>query len=152
MSESKKLILGCGNLLLRDEGIGVHLIEYLKDKPIPPDVELLDGGTAGFELIDFIQQADKVLIIDAVKADGDPGDIYIFTPADFQTDDPPKTSLHGFSLEDVFKTIQKLGPLPKIKIIGVEPRDISPGTDLTPRLKKLLPKLAHLVLTEIENL
>ena len=152
MSKKHKLILGCGNLLLSDEGIGVHLIEYLKDKDIPDDVELLDGGTAGFELIDFIQQAEKVIIIDAVKAGGKPGQIYCFSPEDFQTENYPQTTLHGISLKDIFHTIEQLQPLPKIKIIGAEPKDISPGTELSSQLKQILPRLARLVLAEIEKM
>lgn len=145
-----KLILGCGNLLLQDEGIGVHLIEYLKQKELPKDVELLDGGTAGFDLIDFIQQAEKVVIIDAVKAGGEPGSIYCFNPDDFETEVPPRTSLHGITLKDVFGILQELGPLPKIKIIGIEPKNIDYGTELSPELKEILPKISELVLREFK--
>ncbi len=153
MSKTKtKLIIGCGNLLLRDEGFGVHLIEYLKQKRLPPDVELLDGGTAGFDLIDFIQQAGKVVIVDAVKAGGRPGEIYSFRPQDFETGSPPKTSLHDITLKDIFQTIRQLGPLPKIKIFGVEPKDIDCGTELSPQLSQILPKVSELVLREIENI
>jgi len=146
-----KLIIGCGNLLLRDEGFGVHLIEYLKEKRLPEGVQLLDGGTAGFDLIDFIQQADKVFIVDAVKAGGKPGEIYCFCPGDFETENSPKTSLHDRTLKDIFHIIQKLGPLPKIRIIGVEPKSIDCGTELSPELRRVLPKVGQLVLTEIEN-
>ncbi len=146
----KKLILGCGNLLLQDEGIGVHLIEYLKKKPLPPDVELLDGGTAAFDLVDFIMQADRVVIVDAVKAGGTPGEIYRFGPDDFRTDSAPKTSLHGISLNDIFQVIRQLDALPKITIIGIEPESIDFGTELSDRLKQLLPRISELVLKEIE--
>jgi hydrogenase maturation protease len=146
-----KLIIGCGNLLLKDEGFGVHLIEYLKQRELPAGVELLDGGTAGFDLIDFIRQADKVVIVDAVKAEGKPGQVYSFSPQDFETENPPKTSLHDITLRDVFQMAGQLGPLPEITIIGIEPAIIGPGTELSPRLKKMLPKVAELVLTEIES-
>ncbi len=149
MFKKTRLIIGCGNLLSGDEGIGVHLIEYLKHKTLPEDIELLDGGTAGFELIDFIQQAEKVIIIDAVKAGGRPGQIYCFGPQDFQTNAPPKTSLHGIGLTDIFGAIEKLQPLPKIKIIGAEPKDTSPGTELSGQLKQILPRLAQLALAEM---
>jgi len=146
-----KLIIGCGNLLLQDEGVGVHLIEYLKEKQLPKDVELLDGGTAGFDLIDFIQQAEKVVIVDAIKVGGKPGEIYCFCPEDFETENSPKTSLHDITLKDVFQIIKKLGPLPKIRIIGIEPKSIDCGTELSPELRKMLPKVSELVLREIEN-
>ena len=152
MSKTRtKLIIGCGNLLLQDEGVGVHLIEYLKEKQLPKDVELLDGGTAGFDLIDFIQQAEKVVIVDAVKVGGKPGEIYCFCLGDFETENSPKTSLHDITLKDVFQIIKKLGPLPKIRIIGIEPKSIDCGTELSPELRKMLPKVSELVLREIEN-
>jgi len=150
LSKKTKLILGCGNLLLQDEGVGVHLIEYLQDKPLPPGVELLDGGTAGFDLITPIQQAEKVVIIDAVKAGGTPGQIYSFSPDDFETDTSPKTSLHGIGLKDIFQMMRKLGPLPKITIIGIEPKSIDFNLELSPELKLLLPKIADLALREIQ--
>jgi len=149
-SKKNKLILGCGNLLLQDEGVGVHLIEYLKDKELPADVELLDGGTAGFSLVDFITQASKVVIVDAVKAGGRPGDIYCFGLEDFETEDSPKTSLHDITLKDVFAMAKKLGPLPKIRIIGIEPKSIDYGTELSAEISRLLPKIAELALKEMQ--
>jgi len=149
-SKKNKLILGCGNLLLQDEGVGVHLIEYLKDKELPADVELLDGGTAGFTLVDFIRQAKKVVIVDAVKAGGKPGDIYCFGAEDFETEDSPKTSLHDITLKDVFAMAKKLGPLPQIRIIGIEPKNIDYGLELSPQIKQLLPKIAELAFKEIQ--
>lgn len=146
-----RLIIGCGNLLFKDEGIGVHVIEYLNQKNLPEGIELLDGGTAGIDLIGFIQNAEKVVIIDAVKAGGKPGEISCFTPQDFETEASLKTSLHDITLKDVFRLIQKLGPLPKIKIIGIEPKDIDCGTELSPELKEMLPKISELALKEIRG-
>lgn len=146
-----KVIIGCGNLLFKDEGIGVHLIEYLQKINLAKEIELVDGGTAGLDLIDFIQKADKAVIVDAVCAGGLPGEIYSFSPADFETESFPKVSLHDLSLKDVFRILEKLkAPLSKIRIIGIEPKDIDIGTDLSPELKERLPKLAELALKEID--
>jgi hydrogenase maturation protease len=146
-----RLILGCGNLLLQDEGFGVHLIQYLKEKDLhlSEDVELVDGGTAGYDLIGLIQQAEKAVIVDAVKAGGKPGEIYRFGPEDFETESSPITSLHEITLRDIFQIIKKLGPLPKIRIIGIEPKSTDCGTELSPELKKRLPRISELVLNEI---
>ena len=152
MSKEKKLIIGCGNLLLSDEGLAVHLIEYLRQQELPEDIELIDGGTAGFELIDFIRSAQKVVIVDAVKAAGRPGQIYRFGPEDFETESRPRTSLHGISLKDVLAAAEKLGPLPKIKIIGAEPAEIKEGTALSAEIKRILPELARAVIGEIEKM
>lgn len=146
-----KLVIGCGNLLLKDEGVGVHFIQYLQDKGLPKDVELLDGGTAAFDLIDFIQKAEKVIIVDAVKAGGKPGEVYIFSPQDFQTDTFPQTSLHDITLRDVFQTLKLMEASPGIRIIGIEPKEIGVGTELSPELKEKLPELCELVFKELEN-
>ncbi|MDD5347697.1 MAG: hydrogenase maturation protease, partial [Candidatus Omnitrophica bacterium] len=71
-----KKIIGCGNLLLQDEGVGIHLIEFLRTRPLPEDVELVDAATGGFDIIPHLQHVEKIVIVDAVRADGKPGDIY----------------------------------------------------------------------------
>jgi hydrogenase maturation protease len=142
-------IIGCGNLLLQDEGVGVHLIEYLKTKPLPEDIECIDGGCAGFDLLPHFEQAEKVVIIDAVKAEGKPGDIYKFSPEDFQTDSPPRISFHDVTLKEIFDILKKLGTLPAITIFGVEPKTIEWGMELSPDIQNILPRLADLVLKEI---
>ena len=146
-----KRIIGCGNLLLQDEGIGVHLIRYLQDKTLPDDVELIDGATGGFDLLTFIQDAGQVIIVDAVKGKGEPGDIYKFSPEDFETDSYPKTSLHDVCLKDIFNIVKLTGPLPPVTIFGVEPKTMDWGMELTDEVKAVLPRLGELVLKEISN-
>jgi hydrogenase maturation protease len=146
-----KKIIGCGNLLLKDEGIGVHLIEYLKSEPLPSGVELIDGATGGFDLMPHILGAEKVVIVDAIRAEGKPGDIYKFTPDDFSTDSFPKTSLHDITLKDIFQVMQKMGPLPPITIFGVQPKVMEWGMELSEEIEELLPKLSKLVIEEIRK-
>lgn len=144
-----KAIIGCGNLLLQDEGIGVHLIEYLKDTSLPEGVDLIDAGTAGLDLLTFIQAAEKVVIVDAVRAGGKPGEIYSFSPDDFETEDSPKVSLHDITLKEIFRLLKKICHPPKITIIGIEPKDMDIGTELSSELKEKLPRLSELALKEI---
>jgi hydrogenase maturation protease len=146
-----KRIIGCGNLLLKDEGVGIHLIEYLKKDKLPDGVELIDGATSGFDLLPFFEGAEKIVIIDAIRAEGLPGEIYKFTPDDLITDSPLKASLHDIALDDVFKIAGKLGPLPRITIFGVQPKDITWGMELSQEIEKILPRLAQLVKEEIKN-
>jgi len=146
-----KRIIGCGNLLLQDEGIGVHLIEYLKNCPLPVDVELIDGATGGFDLLPFIQDAVRVIIIDAVKGNGKPGSIYKFGPEDFETDSYPKSSLHDVCLKDIFHIVKLTGPLPSITIFGVEPKAMDWGMELTDEVEKIVPRLGQMVLEEIAH-
>ncbi len=79
--ENKKniLILGIGNILLKDEGIGVHVVNKLKEMQLPPDVEVMDGGTLGIDLLYYIEGRKKVVVIDTVTAGEPPGTMYRFT-------------------------------------------------------------------------
>ncbi|MCU0651317.1 MAG: HyaD/HybD family hydrogenase maturation endopeptidase [Candidatus Omnitrophica bacterium] len=144
-----KRIIGCGNLLMQDEGIGVHLVRHLQGQKLPDDVELVDGATGGFDLLEVIKEAQKVIIVDAIKAGGKPGDIYRFGPEDYQTESFPHTSLHDVSLKDIFEIIKLTGKLPQITIFGVEPKTIDWGMELTDEVKVVLPRLGELVLKEI---
>ena len=146
-----KKIIGCGNLLLKDEGIGVHLIGYLRRVDLPADVELVDAACGGFDIMPHLDNVKKVVIVDAMQAGGKPGQIYKFGLDDFSTDTPPNISLHDISLKDVLLLSQKLAPLPEITIFGIEPKEMKWGMELTPELEKILPRLAELVIKEIKN-
>lgn len=144
-----KRIIGCGNLLLGDEGLGVHLIEYLKKQPLAGDIELIDGGCAGFDLLPYFDDAQKVVIVDAVKAGGKPADIYKFGPEDFQSDSPARISFHDVTLKEILDIVKRTGKTPKITVFGVEPKSIEWGMELSEELKKVLPRLGKLVMKEI---
>ncbi|MGE5307807.1 MAG: HyaD/HybD family hydrogenase maturation endopeptidase [Deltaproteobacteria bacterium] len=149
-----KRIIGIGNLLLKDEGVGVHLVESLKSEKLPEGVELVDGATCGFDLLPFIEESDKVVIVDAMKApDGEPGAVYRFTPEDYQTRPCGGASLHDVTLEDIFSIIKttKRKRLPEIVIFGVEPAEIGWGMELTDKVKAVLPRLKELVLKEMKD-
>ncbi len=146
-----KKIIGCGNLLLKDEGIGVHLVEYLRRFDLPDDVELVDAACDGFDIMPHLDNAEKVVIVDALQTGGKPGDIYKFGPDDFSVDTSPNTSLHDITLKEVLSLSQRLAPLPPITIFGIEPKELSLGMELTPELAKVLPRLAELVIKEIKN-
>ncbi|MDD4940759.1 MAG: HyaD/HybD family hydrogenase maturation endopeptidase [Candidatus Omnitrophica bacterium] len=146
-----KRIIGCGNLLFRDEGIGVHLIRYLQDKNVPADVELVDGATGGFDLLSFIEGASKVIIVDAVKGNGSPGNIYKFGADDFEVESFPQTSLHDICLKDIFNIVKLTGVMPPVTIFGVEPKIVDWGMELTEEVKAVLPRLGELVLEEVSH-
>lgn len=143
-------IIGCGNLLMQDEGVGIHLIRHLHDKQMPDDVELVDAAAGGFDLLDFIEGSSRVVIVDAVKARGKPGDIYKFAPEDFDVDPLLKTSLHDVCLKDVFNILKLAGKLPSVTVFGIEPKSMGWGMDLTDEVKKALPRLGELVMKEME--
>lgn len=147
----RKLVVGIGNLLLKDEGVGVHVIRALEKRSLPPDVELIDGGTAGADLLPYLSGAEKIIIVDALRAGGEPGAVYCLTPEDCE----PQAEGAGFSLHDlgvlvVLKDLELLeGRKTPVLIIGVEPKELDWGMELTPEVAASLPKVIELVEKEI---
>ncbi|MGD0153957.1 MAG: HyaD/HybD family hydrogenase maturation endopeptidase [Thermacetogeniaceae bacterium] len=147
----KKIVLGIGNLLLKDEGIGVHLVRALEDRQLPPDVDVIDGGTAGCDLLPLLSGAEKIIIVDALKGGEPPGAVYRLTPQDFQQQAKYDViSLHDIGIMDALKMLELMdGYLPAVVIIGVEPGQIEVGLDLTPEVSASLPFILDLVMKEI---
>ncbi|MCX7927034.1 MAG: hydrogenase maturation protease [Candidatus Omnitrophica bacterium] len=145
-------IIGCGNLLLQDEGIGIHLINSLKMQNLPENVELVDAGCGGFDIIPHLHGIKKVVIVDAIKTEAEPGAIFKFTPEDFTVEPAPlSSSLHDICLKEVLMIAQKLGPLPPVIIFGVQPKTIDWGMSLSKELETILPRLSELVIKEALN-
>jgi hydrogenase maturation protease len=96
----KTLVLGLGNVIMGDEGVGVHVVRALAQKPLPPSVECLDGGTGGFVLLGPLQNADRVVLIDAA-ADGNPIGTVTRTTPRFSRDYPPTLTAHDIGVKDL---------------------------------------------------
>ena len=149
---SKILILGIGNILLRDEGVGVRVIEYLRQQEIPNDVELLDGGTAGADLLEFICGREKVIVIDAMQADYPPATILRLTPEHLTPADVPELSMHSLDLPQTLVMADLLGcPAKEVVIFAIQPEKVECGMELTPAIQAVIPQAAKLVLEEIEK-
>jgi hydrogenase maturation protease len=119
---------------------------------LPPAVEVLDGGTSGADLIDEVADRPKLVVIDAVNTDQPPGTVMRFGLADLQRKAESSISLHEFGLLETLEATRHLGCAPaEIVIIGVQPRDVSPGLELSDEIAALLPKLAALALREAER-
>ena len=145
-------VIGVGNLLLKDEGVGVHVIQALQKLPLQGKGELtiIDGGTCpdAFDLLP--EGIDKLIVIDAVRAGGEPGAIYRFTPKDIVFRRGPITSLHQLGLEEGLRVMAHAGLTPKdIVIIGVEPKEIDWGLEMSPELQETVPQIMDLVRKEI---
>ncbi len=132
------LIAGLGNLLLQDDGVGVHAVRALTESP-PPGVICADVGTAVLDALHLFEWAEKILALDAVQAGGPPGTVYSFGVAD--ADDPGvKASLHELNLLAAMRFLKEKAK-PEIVILGVEPQTIDYGLDLTPPVAAALPRL-----------
>ena len=143
------LILCIGNILLRDEGIGVRVIENLFQKNIPNAIELVDGGTSGADLIDILADRQKVIIIDAVESAKSPGTVIRFEQNNLENIPNSALSLHELGIADTLKMTAKLNCQPQEVIFyGVQPKDISPGLELSVEIADSIPIIAEKVLEE----
>lgn len=143
----KTLIMGIGNLLLGDEGVGIHAAWALQEKELPDYVEVLDAGTAFLDAIPSIENKDRLIIIDAMEADGVPGTIYRM-PLEKCMKKGRIDSLHGF---DVFRMIAMTGNKKNADVIvfGVEPSELKWSMELSPQVSKSIPGLLEALYREI---
>jgi hydrogenase maturation protease len=144
------LVLGIGNILLHDEGVGVYVVEQMQKDGVPDYVELLDGGTAGADLLDHICERQKVIVVDAMDADVEQGTILRFTPDDLASNTEYSISLHDFGIAETIDMARRLGCAPKqVVIIGVKPKDLTCGVGLSGNIQKIIPKVIEAVFNEI---
>jgi hydrogenase maturation protease len=121
------LVLGVGNYLMGDEGVGVHVAQRLAEYKLPPGAEVLDGGTGGFHLMGHFEQYEVVVLIDAT-IDGQPGGTIRLLEPRFASDFPRSMSTHDIGLRDVIEALQITGRMPKIYLITVSAVDLEPMT------------------------
>jgi hydrogenase maturation protease len=152
-SKQNITVLGTGNLLLKDEGIGVHIIQRMEKMELPDNVKLVDGGVAGINLPYLIEGADKLIVIDCVDAEVEPGAIFRFTPDDVDVPQRDVTmSFHDIGLLEALELAKQDGRGPKSTvIIGVQPKEIEWGMELTPEIEKVVPDIIDAVLKELEE-
>ncbi|MBF0558518.1 MAG: hydrogenase maturation protease [Nitrospirae bacterium] len=149
----KVLVLGVGNLLLQDDGVGVHLINALRDVPLPGNVELVDAGTVSHQLISLFHETDYLILIDAVDAGDVPGSIFRFSPDDFNFPAEQKLSLHQMNLIDILQMAEMTGAKPEAVVIGVQPKNVSSWSlELSDEVKAVVPKVMELVIKELEKI
>lgn len=129
------LVLGVGNLLMGDEGVGVHAAQRLAGYKLPPGAAVLDGGTGGFHLMGVFEQYQVVVLIDAT-IDGQAAGTIRLTEPRFASDFPRSMSTHDIGLRDVLEALQITGRMPKIYLITVSVTDLQPMTlNLSPAVQ-----------------
>ncbi|MBM3119807.1 MAG: hydrogenase maturation protease [Chloroflexi bacterium] len=148
----KIAVLGIGNLLLKDEGIGVHLVQELASIVDASNVTIVDGGTSP-DIMSLVDPSiDKLIIIDAVKGGYKPGTVYRFSSDDLDLDSVSPVSVHDIGVLESLRMMALLDRQPKSTvIIGIEPKEIDFGLDLSPEVEQRLPEIIKLVLQEIEE-
>jgi len=146
-------IIGIGNLILKDEGFGIHFIDLLRKKYIfKGEIRLIDGSTLGYGLLDDLFNLDNIIVVDAVKTDEKPGIIFKFDAESLPVNLMKKTA-HDVEFIDVITMCGLQGHKPKITFFAISPEDCAGiGTDISDPLKKVMPELEKLVLDEIKPL
>jgi hydrogenase maturation protease len=131
MQESGVAVLGLGNVLMQDEGIGVHLVKLLEDRfTFNPPVRMIDGGTTGTDLLPYFEQYERILILDAVDFGEEAGHVGVIRNEDIMTRFKSKISLHHLGLSDVLSTLQLLDIKPEeICLIGMQPASMELGLE-----------------------
>lgn len=148
------LVMGVGSVLMTDESVGVRAIEELSRRfRFSDDVELLDGGTSGIELLTYIRDRDHLIIIDAIKADYPPGTVLRVdgedVPAQFRT----RISPHQLGISDLLAAATLTGELPRrLVLFGIEPARVELGLGLSEEVRGGFNKLINVVVDELRNI
>lgn len=162
MCPRKTAVVGVGNLLMGDDGIGVRVIQALEREPLPRDVALFDGGTAFHALTGELASYQKWIIVDAVNGGGLPGEIYrLEWEQDLKGAQPfGPVSLHDLGVIEALmleRLTDRAAPTPRfsdvseVVIVGVEPERVELSLELSPTLESQLPRLLQTVRRELER-
>jgi len=146
------LILGVGNILMGDEGIGIHSIKELEKNSFPENVTLLDGGTGGFHLLNYLQEYKIIIMIDASMDNKPEGTVSVIEPK-FASDFPKSLSAHDIGLRDLIESVSLLGELPKIFLITISINHIqNMSMELSQKIKASLSEIAQKVESILHSL
>lgn len=121
----RTLILGIGNVLMGDEGVGVHVVRQLEQAGLPPHVSVLDGGTGGFHLLSELASHDPVVMVDATMDGQPPGTVSVIEPR-YASDFPRTLTAHDIGLRDLIVSATLLGQLPRMRLVTVSIADVQP--------------------------
>lgn len=150
MMKNKPVVLGLGNPLFQDEGLGIHLIHQLMQTSANEQVDFVDGGTDALALLGVVEEAEHLLIIDAIDGDYPPGTICQFAGKEIPLLVAGRMSVHQIGFQEVLALAELRGKLPAhIVLIGVQPESLDWGTELSPPVAKTLPCLTEMVYEQI---
>jgi hydrogenase maturation protease len=139
------LVLGLGNVLMGDEGVGVHVVRAVEKHTLPANVECLDGGTGGFTLLEPLQEAGRVILIDAA-ADGNPIGTVSRTMPRFSRDYPPTLTAHDIGVKDLLDVFYIQGGSPDVILYAIT---IDPQQPISMELSEVIAKAAEVAVSEI---
>jgi hydrogenase maturation protease len=144
-NSGKTLVLGLGNVLMGDEGVGVHVVRAVEKHTLPANVECLDGGTGGFTLLEPLQEAGRIILIDAA-ADGNPIGTVTRTTPRFSRDYPPTLTAHDIGVKDLLDVFYIQGGSPDVILYAIT---IDPQQPISMELSEVIAKAAEVAVSEI---
>jgi hydrogenase maturation protease len=149
-SRSGYAIIGIGNVLMGDEGVGVHAVRRVEAGATPPGVSCLDGGTGGLHLLDAMHSAERVILIDATCDGAPPGTIRRLRPT-FSSDYPPTLTAHDIGLKDLLDAMHLLGNPPSVTLFTVSIAEVQPmSMEMSEAVAAAIPELVSVVLAEAQ--
>ncbi|MDI7274642.1 MAG: hydrogenase maturation protease [Anaerolineae bacterium] len=142
------LVLGVGNEALQDEGVGIHVARALAEENLPPNVRVLEGGTAGWALLGSLEGAGRLVLVDAMAMGRAAGTVVTVRPEEIRRIPPAeRTSLHAVAITDVLELAEALDLAPaEVLVVGIQPARVAPGLGLSPELQRALPRAVEAVL------
>jgi hydrogenase maturation protease len=147
----KVVVLGVGNLIMADEGIGVRVVEALeREYALPPGVVAIDAGTSSMELLADLSHLDFLLVVDAINADKPPGTLVKLAGDEVPVFFRRNLSPHGIGLSDVLAALEFMDAAPReVVVIGVQPVSLELSTELTPEIAARVPELVAMAVAEL---
>ena len=152
MTKKRRItILGLGNILLQDEGFGVHFVRWFESNyEVPENVKIIEGGTLGYSLLDTVCNCDDLIVIDVIKIKDEPGSVYRFTKDEVDAKMLEPTSAHEVSFQDVLCKAELIDELPEVIFLCVVPDKYGDMVlELTPLMKEKFPEVERLLLKEL---
>lgn len=147
------LVLGVGNIIMRDEGAGVEAVRRLAIRfEIPENVKCMDGGTQGMALLDRIMDARRLVVVDAVRTGDEPGTVVRFTPDEVAKETRFLSTTHQIGIPELLAIAGFEGRAPETVIIGIVPEDISPGEGLSQTVERAMDRAVELVAEELAGM
>ncbi|MBF0328376.1 MAG: HyaD/HybD family hydrogenase maturation endopeptidase [Nitrospirae bacterium] len=150
----KTTLIGLGNILLMDEGIGVHAANYIRERySFSPEIEIIDGGTLGLDLLPYFEDRDNIVIADAVNFGKETGFIGVIEDDDIPSVLMAKLSVHNIGLNDVVAATKLMDRMPsKMRLVGIQILSTEVGIEMTDTLKEKFPRFVQVIIETLQEL
>ena len=141
----RTLVLGVGNELRSDDGVGSVVARLLQEEALGEGVEVVDGAAGGLDLIFEMQDYARVVIVDAARMGLAPGAVRVVVREEIEVRVQPLASLHSLGLADVLELAELAGVAPQVRVVAVEPAEVLPGMSLSPAVQAAVPEIVRTV-------